>query len=380
MVTGIKHTSRYSKQEIEDVLEESRKVLENAKANPTVITENDEMNFVLSVLTGYTITSTIFSIVDYGRNLWNSKNVTPIIPKDAALLTPEPSKVSIEAQEIAQAVDPILKTPNNSYLKPPENISSTAAVGAVTPVVVEAVKTLPSFDTMKTGIKEAWIAARKTARLDGSHKSLDKVPLDGIVNVAKEIILDPKKAMKDHGSTMNYAANEVIKNLKALFGRIDPNLDANTATIATLLETGGHSNSHECLEHATQTALKNIKKQNAGFQTVFSKGSISYVPSGSIMLKQNQGKPSGSNAHKNWAMAAAHVQNVSPTDEYPSDIYIGGVEIFAGALLAIPGFLPGLQWFWGISIWLLGDGVNRTLSGVGQISDNRTSPPNFPTR
>lgn len=74
--------------------------------------------------------------------------------------------------------------------------------------------------------------------------------------------------MKDHNSSMLRAANEVIKNLKALFGRIDPNLDANAATISTLFEGGRHSNSHECLKHATQTALKNIKNQNAGFQAV----------------------------------------------------------------------------------------------------------------
>lgn len=378
MVTGIKHTSRYSRQEVENALEESRKALENAKANPTVITENDEMNFVLSVLTGYAITSSVFSIIDDGRNLWNSKNVTPIVPKDAELLTAKPLKVSIEAQEVTKAVDPILKATNDSSLKLPENISP-ATVGAATPVVVEGVKALPSFDVMKTGIKEAFITARKTTGLDGSHKGLEKVHLDKIVSAAKDMILDPKKAMKDHQSNMCHAADEVIKNLKSLFGRIDPNLDANAATIATLFEAGGHANSHACLEHATRTALKNMKKQNEGFQTVFGRGSISYIPSGSIMPNQIQMNSSSSRVQK-YIMVADHVQNGHLADEYPADVYIGAVEVFAGALLAIPGFVPGFQWCWGISVWLVGDGANRTLSGVGQISNNRMSPPNFPTR
>ncbi len=100
---------------------------------------------------------------------------------------------------------------------------------------------------MKNEIKDAFVNARKTAGLDGSHKSLEKVHLNEIVSVAREIILDPKKAVEDHNSKMRCAANEVIKNLKAFFGRIDPNLDANAATITTLCEAGRHSNSHECL-------------------------------------------------------------------------------------------------------------------------------------
>jgi hypothetical protein len=57
--------------------------------------------------------------------------------------------------------------------------------------------------------------------------------------------------------------------------------------------------------------------------------------------------------------------------ELPADIYIGGVELLAGALCMIVG--TAIPPFYAVGTVLLGDGANRVFNGVSQIGDERRS-------
>lgn len=55
--------------------------------------------------------------------------------------------------------------------------------------------------------------------------------------------------------------------------------------------------------------------------------------------------------------------------ELPSDIYIGGVELLAGALCMIVG--TAIPPFYAAGTILIGDGVNRVFNGVSQLGEER---------
>ncbi len=59
--------------------------------------------------------------------------------------------------------------------------------------------------------------------------------------------------------------------------------------------------------------------------------------------------------------------------DLPSNCYIGGCEMLAGALIFILP-IPEAQWLGGI---MVGDGVRRVVDGVQQLEDERRANPNF---
>lgn len=63
------------------------------------------------------------------------------------------------------------------------------------------------------------------------------------------------------------------------------------------------------------------------------------------------------------------------TDELPSDVYIGAVELLAGALCYIAGIAyPPLK---APAYYLLGDGTRRVIGGTVQLGEERRNDPNY---
>ncbi len=84
----------------------------------------------------------------------------------------------------------------------------------------------------------------------------------------------------------------------------------------------------------------------------------------------------------NWLTLNKHPHSAKPftgeTDELPSDIYIGAVELLAGALCCIVGVV--YKPFYVAGTYLIGDGTNRIIGGVSQVGEERRNNPNFKIR
>ncbi len=82
--------------------------------------------------------------------------------------------------------------------------------------------------------------------------------------------------------------------------------------------------------------------------------------------------------HKNkYQHATKHTRNVNPSnliaEDLPSNCYIGGCEMLAGALIFILP-IPGAPWLGGL---VVGDGARRVVDGVQQLGDERRNNPNY---
>lgn len=60
-------------------------------------------------------------------------------------------------------------------------------------------------------------------------------------------------------------------------------------------------------------------------------------------------------------------KNIAPKDELPGNVYVGGMEMFAGALLCI---IPH-PWVVGVGLFMIGDGVRRVVDGNIQAADEK---------
>lgn len=82
--------------------------------------------------------------------------------------------------------------------------------------------------------------------------------------------------------------------------------------------------------------------------------------------------------HKNKIQHAdKHTCHANPSNlmekDLPSNCYIGGCEMLAGALIFILP-IPGAQWLGGL---MVGDGVRRVIDGVQQLGDEQRNDPNY---
>lgn len=157
---------------------------------------------------------------------------------------------------------------------------------------------LPSVDFMKNGIKNAWMAARKEAGLDGS--SAKKVPLCEIMNSASSILLRKYGVCHPDDVVVRYAqaANLAQKNVEAFIQNVAPHVDARLVAEVMALEAGRAVNSHVCLSKAAEAALQSIDKQSQGIQPILSQnGHIVYSSAGLGLFSRPNSEIDSSRGH-----------------------------------------------------------------------------------
>ena len=273
---------KYSRQplvlrHVDSVLEESDKILKEM-AELRANRKSSVEIFLQGATAGWSVTWGILSIVQITKSFWDSRTIS--LPKEpgASLLMPR-----LENSEASNRKLPLIE----STTEKEEGGSSSAVVDTVPkesqelriiPLVTEVKVDPPSFETLKNGVKGAFMEARHEMKLDGS-KGESKVHLNDIAASGREQILLNAGAVHPDDVNINYGktADLAQSKIEAFIKQVAPEVNAREVAEVALLESGGAVRSNVCVKHAAEAALENIQKQSQGFHASINReGNVAY--------------------------------------------------------------------------------------------------------
>jgi hypothetical protein len=184
-------------------------------------------------------------------------------------------------------------------------------------------------------------------------------------------------------------ADDIVNEVVGSFDKFnDPLVDGKIFLTSFLKEINSRYNLNLTIHEACQVVQKNLHTLNVSKEIeqvildTIELYELKHATSQQHQKLQNSLMiATGVNWPWIWNWFGLNKQSHSPkplpceTEELPSDIYIGAVELLAGALCCIVGVV--YKPFYVAGSYLIGDGTNRILGGVSQVGEERRNNPNY---